>query len=56
MVVAEVFDLEQGEFDASVSLDVIVYASVLAILCEIVSGAYPAFRATSIAPIRSLQA
>ncbi len=44
-----------GGFDAVLSASVIVKASLLAVGCGIVSGAYPAHRAAAVEPVSSLQ-
>ena len=47
--------LNIGGFDAVLSASVIVKASLLAVACGIVSGAYPAHRAAAVEPVSSLQ-
>jgi putative ABC transport system permease protein len=47
--------LNLGGFDAVLSASVIAKASLLAIGCGIISGAYPAYRAAAVEPVSSLQ-
>lgn len=44
------------DFELVLSSAVILQAGVLAVCCGVVSGAYPAYRAAMVEPIRSLQA
>lgn len=47
--------LNLGGFETMLSVGIMVKASLLAIGCGIVSGAYPAYRAAAIEPVSSLQ-
>ncbi len=53
-VVADIA-LSLGGFDAVLSASVVLKASLLAVGCGIVSGAYPAYRAAAVEPVSSLQ-